>query len=125
MARDVDSDKKSNTHRLGTEDHFRTDVTYLPDLQAYLDDLLRNRERLLADSELDEWARAEAMPSEAEITRIRRLLHLVKAGLDDLSASERVEVEEAISVVRRHRSVMIAMPRVRRALPNTRPERGT
>ena len=29
-------------------DHFRTDVSYLPDLQAYLDDLLRNRERVLA-----------------------------------------------------------------------------
>ena len=28
-------------------DHFRTDVSYLPDLQAYLDDLLRTRERLL------------------------------------------------------------------------------
>jgi hypothetical protein len=57
-------------------DHFRTDVTYLPDLQAFLDDLLRNRERLLASLELEEWARAEAIPSEAEITRIRRLLHL-------------------------------------------------
>ncbi|MFE9484728.1 hypothetical protein ACFYNM_39880 [Streptomyces spororaveus] len=27
-------------------DHFRTDVSYLPDLQAYLADLLRSRERL-------------------------------------------------------------------------------
>ena len=27
-------------------DHFRTDVSYLPDLTAYLDDLLRSRERL-------------------------------------------------------------------------------
>lgn len=32
-------------------DHFRTDVSYLPDLGAYLDDLLRNRERLLACTE--------------------------------------------------------------------------
>ena len=31
-------------------DHFRTDVSYLPDLQAYLDDLLRSKERLLAAS---------------------------------------------------------------------------
>jgi hypothetical protein len=29
-------------------DHFRTDVSYLPDLTAYLDDLLRTRERLTA-----------------------------------------------------------------------------
>ena len=32
-------------------DHFRTDVSYLPDLHAYLDDLLRNRERLLASTD--------------------------------------------------------------------------
>jgi integrase len=44
-------------------DHFRTDVSYLPDLNAYLEDLLRNRERLLAASDLDEWARTEATPS--------------------------------------------------------------
>ena len=44
-------------------DHFRTDVSYLPDLHAYLDDLLRTRERLLATTDLDDWARAEAMPS--------------------------------------------------------------
>ena len=31
-------------------DHFRTDVSYLPDLHAYLDDLLRNREKLLASN---------------------------------------------------------------------------
>ena len=36
-------------------DHFRTDVSYLPNLQAYLDDLLRNRERILATTELDDW----------------------------------------------------------------------
>ena len=43
-------------------DHFRTDVSYLPDLNAYNDDLLRTRERLLATAELDDWARVEAMP---------------------------------------------------------------
>ena len=31
-------------------DHFRTDVSYLPDLAAYLDDLLRTRERLAPPS---------------------------------------------------------------------------
>src|SRR2546430_1782552 len=29
-------------------DHYRTDASYLPDLHAHLDDLLRNRERLRA-----------------------------------------------------------------------------
>jgi hypothetical protein len=39
---------RSNTARLDTEDHFRTDASYLPDLRAHLDDLLRSRERLAA-----------------------------------------------------------------------------
>ena len=47
-------------------DHFRTDVSYLPDLQAHLDDLLRNREKLLATQDLDDWARTEALPSQDE-----------------------------------------------------------
>ena len=39
-------------------DHFRTDVSYLPDLTAYLDDLLRTRERLPPPPALDDWALA-------------------------------------------------------------------
>ncbi|MDP1803904.1 MAG: site-specific integrase [Acidimicrobiales bacterium] len=104
-------------------DHFRTDVSYLPDLQAYLDDLLRNRERLLACSELDEWARGEAMPSEEEIGRIRSLISRVKAGIDDLTAEERAGVEEAVEVVRRHRAVTLGMPGIRRVPVDLRPPR--
>ena len=55
--------------------HFSTDVSYLPDLEAYLADLLRMRERLLsAVVDADDWAKAEAMPSDEEITRVRRLI---------------------------------------------------
>jgi integrase len=95
-------------------DHFRTDVSYLPDLEGYLDDLLRNRERLLAATDIDAWARDEAMPSDDEISRIRRLIVRVKTGLDDLSPDERSQVDQAVATVRRHRSVMIGMPQVRR-----------
>jgi integrase len=104
-------------------DHFRTDVSYLPDLQAYLDDLLRTRERLLATNDLDEWARAEAMPSTEEITRIRRLIARISGGLDELTPDQRDHVDHAVTVVRRHRSVMLGMPRVRQTLPDLRPER--
>jgi len=105
-------------------DHFRTDVSYLPDLQAYLDDLLRTRERLLATTtDLDQWAHAEAMPSEEEITRIRRLIARIRTGLDELTPHERDHVEQAVAVVRHHRSVMLGMPRVRQSLPDLRPER--
>ncbi|MFI9046159.1 hypothetical protein [Streptomyces sp. NPDC053427] len=41
-------------------DHFSTDVSYLPELRSHLDDLLRTREKLLAMTEADDWARAEA-----------------------------------------------------------------
>jgi integrase len=104
-------------------DHFRTDVSYLPDLHAYLDDLLRTRERLLATSELDDWARAEATPSDDEIGRIRRLVTRISSGLDELPADHRDHVQQAVATVRRHRSVMLGMPRVRQALPDLRPER--
>ncbi|MGH3196581.1 MAG: hypothetical protein ACRDNT_11760, partial [Streptosporangiaceae bacterium] len=102
---------------------FRTDVSYLPDLQAYLDDLLRNRERLLAATDIEEWARAEAMPSEEEIRRIRRLISRIKADLGNLPAEDRAQVEQAVAAVRRHRTVMLGMPRIRQPLPDIRPER--
>ena len=104
-------------------DHFRTDVSYLPDLQAYLDDLLRSRERLLAAAELDEWAKTDAMPSEEEISRIRRLIGRIKAGLDELTSAERDQVNQAVAVVRQHRAVMLGMPRIRQIQPSIRPGR--
>lgn len=104
-------------------DHFRTDVSYLPDLRGYLDDLLRTRERLLATTDLDEWARAEAMPSDEEITRVRRLITRVSGSLDEMPTEQREHVQQAVATVRRHRSVMLGMPRVRQTLPDLRPER--
>lgn len=104
-------------------DHFRTDVSYLPDPHAYLDDLLRNRERLLAASGLDDWARTEATPSHEEINRIRRLIARIATGLDELSTDEREQITHAVTVVRRHRTVTLGMPRVRQVLPDLHPER--
>ncbi|HEX6527878.1 MAG TPA: tyrosine-type recombinase/integrase [Streptosporangiaceae bacterium] len=102
-------------------DHFRTDVSYLPDLQAYLDDLLRNRERVLAATGIDEWARTEAMPSDEEITRIRRLIAKIAGDLDHLAPAERAQADEAIAVIRRHRAVMLGMPRTRSPALTIRP----
>jgi integrase len=105
--------------------HFSSDVSFLPDLQAYHDDLLRNRERLLATIDADAWAKAEAMPSDHEITRIRRLINRMKADLDDLSEEERAQIEEAVAVVHRARTrtVGLGMPRIRQPLPDIRPDR--
>ncbi|MDQ2709802.1 MAG: tyrosine-type recombinase/integrase, partial [Actinomycetota bacterium] len=99
-------------------DHFRTDVSFLPDLTGYLDDLLRTRERLAATIDgLDEWARADATPTEQEITRIRRLINRIKGDITELDEAERARVEDAVAVIRRHRAVSLGMPRTRAAQP--------
>ena len=51
------------------------------------------------------------MPSSEEISRLRALISRVTAGLDGLTAAERAEIDEAVAVVRRHRTVMLGMPR--------------
>ncbi len=100
-------------------------MSYLLDLEAYLADLLRNRERLVAAVDVDEWAKTEAMPSDEEIRRVRRLIGRVKDELDDLSPDERAQIEQAVAVVRRSRQVvLLAALRVRQPLPDIRrPER--
>ena len=86
-------------------DHFRTDVSHLPELTAYLDDLLRTRERLAATLDgIDEWARADATPTTEEITRIRRLIHRINGDIAGLDAVERAQIDDAVAVVRRHRA---------------------
>ncbi|WP_298345915.1 site-specific integrase [Ferrimicrobium sp.] len=105
-------------------DHFRTDVSYLPDLNAYLDDLLRNRERLLATTtELEDWASQEAMPSKEEIVKVRQLIAHITAGLNDLGIDERTRIDHAVETVRRHRTVALGMPDVRHVPLDLRPSR--
>jgi len=100
-------------------DHFRTDVSYLPDLSVYLDDLLRTRERLAAAVDgVDEWARADATPSQQEITRIRQLITRINGDLGQASDAERAAIDEAVTVMRRHRAVSLGMPTTRATTPN-------
>ncbi len=104
-------------------DHFRTNVSYLPDLTAYLDDLLRSRERLAAAVDgADEWARAEATPSDEEITRVRRLISRISTDIAQLTPADRAAIDEAVTAVRRHRTVTLGMPAVRAPLPAIREE---
>ncbi|MEV5755087.1 hypothetical protein AB0L00_45460 [Actinoallomurus sp. NPDC052308] len=98
-------------------------MSYLPDLEAYLADLIRNRERIAAMATADEWAKRESMPSEEEISKVRRLIHRVKDNLADLTDAERQHLEEATKLVRRSRQVLLGMPHIRQPLPDVRPER--
>ena len=69
--------------------HFRSDPSYLSELRGYLDTLLRNRERVRAAIELEAWARAEATPSDEEISRVRALIRRIETDLERLSDDER------------------------------------
>jgi hypothetical protein len=102
-------------------------VSHLPGLTGYLDDLLRTRERLAAAvAGVDEWARADATPAGEEITRIRRLISKIKGDIAQLTDTERAAVDDAVAVVRRHRSahspVSLGMPAFRTPLPSPRTE---
>lgn len=91
--------------------HFRTDASYLPELKDYLATLLRDRERVLAASELDPWARTEAAPSETEISKLRQLIHRVEDSMDELTDEEREQIKEAATSLRRTRQVVdLGMP---------------
>ena len=104
-------------------DHFRTDVSYLPDLSVYLDDLLRTRERLAAAIDgVDVWARVAATPSQEEITRIRRLIGRINNDLDQTDDTERAGIDEAVAVLRRHRTVSLGMPTLGSSRPDVLPE---
>lgn len=105
--------------------HFRSDVSYLPDLEAYLADLLRNRERLLAAVDADAWAKAEAMPSDKEIRRVRQLITRIKTALDDLEPEDREQIQQAVTTVRRARNSVahLGIPRIRQPLPDIREAR--
>ncbi len=98
-------------------DHFRTTVAHLPDLQAHLDDLLRTRERLAATIDgIDEWARADATPTEEEITKIRRLINQIKSDIAGLDEAEQTQIDNAATAARRHRAthtVSLGIPTAR------------
>ena len=78
---------------------------------------------MLAATEIDQWARTEAVPSQEEISRIRQLITRIENGLDHLTDAEREQISQAVAIVRRHRTVTLGMPRLRQALPDIRPER--
>jgi len=85
--------------------HFRTDPSYLPELEGYLQALLADKERLqLAVPELEDWARQDAMPSDLEIAKVRSLVSKLRRSLDDLADEPRSQVEDAIRQLRTSRA---------------------
>jgi hypothetical protein len=70
-------------------------------------------ERLAAAIDgVDGWARANATPAQEEITRIRRLISRINGDIAQLPDAERAQVDEAVTVIRKHRAVSLSMPAV-------------
>ncbi|MFF9809344.1 hypothetical protein ACF1G5_30225 [Streptomyces coeruleorubidus] len=66
---------------------------------------------------------AAPFPAGRADDRVRRLIQRVKSDLDDLTPEERTQIEQAVSLVRRSRTVLLGMPRVGQPLPDVRPPR--
>lgn len=85
--------------------HFRTDPSYLPELNAHLRRLLADEERLRAAApELEDWARNAAIPSAEEIAAVRQIIDRCQTVLADLPDAERAATQDAIAVLRRGRA---------------------
>ena len=85
--------------------HFRTDPSYLPDLYAYLEQLLDARERLnAAVPQLLDWAREKAIPNDAEIKAVRNLIRSNEGLLGELDPVERRKLEELFAALRAARA---------------------
>jgi len=81
---------------------------------------------VLAASDLDDWARTEALPSEEEIRRVKSLVHRVAEHLEQLTPAEQADIATAVSAVRRTRQVTtLGMPSISQSrdpsLPLERP----
>lgn len=103
--------------------HFRSDPSYLPELRDYLDTLLASQERIRSATELDDWARTEAMPSDDEIQRIRQLIRRIQDDLAQLDHTDQQHIRQAVDAVRNaRRSVHLGMPTI--STPSPAPAAG-
>jgi hypothetical protein len=94
-------------HRCMGCSYFRTDPSYQAELQAYLAQLLIDRERLSAAvPQLADWARRDAAPSEEEIEAVRRLIRANDRALAELDDADRHAVEIAVATIRQHRAAL-------------------
>jgi len=96
--------------------HFRSDPSYLPELKSYLQQLLADRERVQAATDLQDWAKAQLTPREEEITQLRDLIRRIEADLDDLTEHDQALIHDAVTVIRKTRQLVnLGMPGVRPA----------
>ena len=96
--------------------HFRSDPSYLPELKSYLQQLLADRQRVQAATDLQDWAKAQLTPREEEITQLRQLIRHIEADLDDLTEHDQALIHDAVTVIRKTRQLVnLGMPSIRPA----------
>jgi integrase len=96
--------------------HFRSDPSYLPELKSYLQQLLADRERVQAATDLQDWAKAQLTPREEESTRLRELIRRIEADLGELTEHDQALIHDAVTVIRKtRRLVNLGMPSIRPA----------
>jgi integrase len=93
--------------------HFRSDPSYLPELKSYLQQLLADRARIEAATDLQKWAKDQLTPRDQEIAQLRGLINRIEAELSDLSGEDQARINEAITVIRTTRqTVHLGFPAV-------------
>jgi hypothetical protein len=65
------------------------------------------------------------MPAAEEIRRVRHLVSQIKGDIDRMGAGRRAQIDEAVSVVRRHRAAHLGMPSVRVKTAGRQPSPGS
>jgi hypothetical protein len=96
--------------------HFRSDPSYLPELKSYLQQLLADRERVQAATELQDWAKAQLAPREEEITHLRELIRRIEADVENLTEQDQALIADAVTVIRKTRQVVnLGTPSIRTA----------
>jgi len=97
--------------------HFRSDPSYLPELKSYLQQLLADRARIQAATDIEDWAKDKLTPRDEEITQLRDLIRRIENDLSDLSDQDRNLIQEAVTVIRSARQkVHLGFPNI--APPN-------
>jgi DNA-binding MurR/RpiR family transcriptional regulator len=94
----------------------RTTTGYLPELKSYLQQLLADRERLHASTDMTPWARAQATPPDEQVSQVRELIRRIEADLDSLNDTDRAQIQQAVTAIRAARqTVSLGMPATRPA----------
>jgi hypothetical protein len=99
--------------------HFRSDPSYLPELKSYLQQLLAERARLEATTDLQDWAKEQLTPRDQEISQLRGLIRRIEADLSELSAEDQRLINDAVAVVRTTRqTVHLGFPTIQPPTPD-------